>query len=171
MKTFLIIVVLLIAAIVVYFFILGIHSRSKDAPGLIGGQLAKCPDTPNCFCTEYMDHKGHYLEPIHFPQTMRAGIDAMVVIREIITEMGGKIQHQKENYLAATFSSAIFGFVDDFEVRIDTGIDQANKIIHLRSASRVGRSDLGVNKKRIDLFKKLFEKKISINAKKDEIKK
>lgn len=157
MKTFLITAVLLVTAIVVYFFILGIHSRSKEAPGLTGGQLAKCPGTPNCFCTEYPDQQGHYLAPITFPQTISPAFSSLDISREIITAMGGMVHEQNKNYLAATFTSAIFGFVDDFEVRADA----ENKIIHLRSASRVGRSDLGVNKKRIELFKQLYKMKIS----------
>jgi len=66
--------------------------------------------------------------------------------------MGGIIQVEKDNYLAATFISSIFGFVDDLEIRIEPG----QKTIHLRSASRVGRGDGGVNRKRVEQLKKLY---------------
>jgi len=71
--------------------------------------------------------------------------------------MGGNIQMESNGYLAASFSSAIFGFVDDFELRIDA----QQKIIHVRSASRIGKSDMGVNNKRVELFKTLYYKKNS----------
>ena len=67
--------------------------------------------------------------------------------------MGGSIQVENENYFAATFTSTIFGFVDNLEIRIDTN----KNVIHIRSASRVGRSDLGVNKKRIERLKLLYK--------------
>ena len=71
--------------------------------------------------------------------------------------MGGTVQIEKDNYLAATFTSAIFKFVNDLEIRIDS----TQKLIHIRSASRVGYTDLGVHKKRTELLKKLFNKKVS----------
>ena len=71
--------------------------------------------------------------------------------------MGGTINAELENYIASTFSSSIFGFVDDFEIRIDS----IKKVIHIRSASRVGYGDVGVNRKRTELFKKLYNKKLS----------
>ena len=69
--------------------------------------------------------------------------------------MSGVIQAEKDNYFAATFASQVFGFVDDLEIRIDT--DQ--KLIHLRSASRVGHGDGGANRKRVERLKSLFNSK------------
>ena len=74
-------------------------------------------------------------------------------MKTIVSGMGGSIQAEKTDYLAATFSSSIFGFVDDLEIRIDT----EQNIIHLRSASRVGRGDGGVNRKRVERLKQLFQ--------------
>jgi len=73
----------------------------------------------------------------------------------IIGEMGGSVQLEKADYLAATFTSSLFRFVDDLELRIDT----VQKTIHLRSASRVGHSDLGVNRKRVERLKNAFHSK------------
>jgi uncharacterized protein (DUF1499 family) len=74
-------------------------------------------------------------------------------MKNSVREMGGSIQVENDNYLAATFASSIFRFVDDLEIRVDK--DQ--KIIHLRSASRVGRSDQGVNRERIERLKSLYQ--------------
>jgi uncharacterized protein (DUF1499 family) len=71
--------------------------------------------------------------------------------------MGGVIAEEKDGYFSATFSVSIFGFIDDLEVRMDP----VRQVIHIRSASRVGRSDLGVNRKRIERLKKLYQKKIN----------
>ena len=79
------------------------------------------------------------------------------MVKNSIEEMGGSIQAENDNYLAATFNSSIFRFVDDLEIRFD-----ADRImIHMRSASRVGYSDRGINKKRIERFKILYKMKIS----------
>ena len=67
--------------------------------------------------------------------------------------MGGIIHQDTDSYVAATFRSNIFRFIDDFEIRLDT----ENKLIHIRSASRVGNSDFGANRKRIEKLKALYE--------------
>ena len=123
-------------------------SRSGEAIGLIEGRLAKCPDKPNCVCSEFTTDTSHFIEPIIISQ---GGIEVTLSsLKDGISEMGGSIQVEHDNYLAATFTSSIFGFVDDLEIRIDG----EQKTIHLRSASRVGRGDGGVNRKRIERLKK-----------------
>jgi uncharacterized protein (DUF1499 family) len=69
---------------------------------------------------------------------------------KIVKEMNrSKIITAEDNYIRAEFSSKLFGFVDDVEFYFpDTTSTKA--IIHVRSASRVGYSDLGVNRKRIE---------------------
>jgi uncharacterized protein (DUF1499 family) len=149
------IVAALVAAFIIWFFILGVMSKSEKTPGLVNGILSRCPNTPNCVCSEYKDDGSHYIEPIMIPQNIT--FDALPVLEGIIQGMGGAILAENNNYIAATFTSRIFRFTDDFEIRIDP----IQKVIHIRSASRVGRGDMGVNKKRVELFKKLFNEKIS----------
>ncbi|MCK4866158.1 MAG: DUF1499 domain-containing protein [Gammaproteobacteria bacterium] len=157
MKPILIIFLLIFFSLVIYFFILGQQSKSKQTPGLIDGHLSKCPDTPNCFNTEIKDHARHYISPI---KTSGNTSDSLSKLKNIVRNMGGIIQVENENYFSAIFSSSVFGFVDDLEIRIDT----KNNVIHIRSASRVGRSDMGINKKRIMLIKQSYKKKsIEIN--------
>jgi len=155
MKIILIILAVLISAFTIYLFILGIHSRSKDIPGLIDGHLLKCPNSPNFISTENKDHVNHYLPPIPLPKNLN--VNPFIILKDIIHTMGGSIQIEKLNYLAATYSSAIFKFVDDLEIRIDN----KQEVIHIRSASRVGRGDMGVNKKRVKLLKQLFKNNIT----------
>lgn len=151
--------VLILAALPVAFLVLLLHLRgisgTGSAPGLTGGLLARCPDSPNCVCSEQADDAGHYLAPLLLPHGVTS--DTLPLLKSTIQDMGGSIQSEDDCYLAATFSSAFFGFVDDLEIRLDP----AQKTIHVRSASRVGYSDLGVNKKRVKLFKKLFNNRLS----------
>lgn len=155
MKITLLILSLLIVAVIVLFFILGVMSRSGKAPGLIEGRLSSCPARPNCICSEQEDDALHYLEPLTIPG--KSTVATVEMLKDTIREMGGSIQAESDDYLAATFSSAIFGFVDDVEIRIDA----MQNVIHLRSASRVGHSDMGVNRQRAELFKRLTLQKFS----------
>jgi uncharacterized protein (DUF1499 family) len=155
MKLALIILASIFAVFVIWFFILGIISRAGKAPGLAQGALSICPDTPNCVCSEYKDDVNHYIDPIIIPPNIT--LETLPTLEDIIRGMGGTIQSESNNYIAATFSSRIFRFVDDFEIRIDPTL----KVIHIRSASRVGKGDMGVNRKRTELFKELFNKKVS----------
>ncbi len=105
-----------------------------------------CPDKPNCINSEYADDKAHYLPPLDYPATAEDKV--MPLAKKVIQQMGGQIQTQDRHFLAATFTSSIFRFVDDFEVRQDSSSQQ----LHIRSASRTGYSDFGVNKRRVKTF-------------------
>ena len=125
-------------------------SQSDEANGLVGDRLTQCPDTPNCVCSEFKQDAVHSIDPL----VISAGDAAQIMVRlkTIIREMGGSIHAEKADYLAATFTSSIFRFVDDLEIRIDSG----QKMVHLRSASRVGHGDGGVNRNRVERLKNLF---------------
>ncbi len=124
--------------------------KNNKTSGLIHGQLSKCPESPNCINTEFPDDKSHYLPPLLLSDPMKNNITASV--RQTVIKMGGAVSSENTiddiPYLAATFTSSLFSFVDDFEVRIDL---TAGKL-HIRSASRTGYSDFGVNKRRVKKF-------------------
>ena len=154
MKIVLIIIPTLILAAIVVLFVLGLMSQSGEANGLVEGKLTQCPDKPNCICTEFEADATHYIDPVVFSQGNTS--EVLSRLKNSLREMGGSIQAENDNYLAATFTSSIFRFVDDLEIRIDT--DQ--QLIHMRSASRVGNSDRGINKKRIERLKNLYNLKM-----------
>jgi uncharacterized protein (DUF1499 family) len=137
------------------FFVLSIISCASQAPVTIGlrdGKLAPCPNKPNCVSS---DHKGKSpeIEPLAFKEKPEA---AWEKLKTTVIAIGGNIEKDDNAYLWATFRSKIFRFVDDMEFRMDT----KNKVIHLRSASRVGYSDMGVNKRRVEkLRSKFYQKK------------
>jgi uncharacterized protein (DUF1499 family) len=76
-------------------------------------------------------------------------------LKETIPELGGKIQEEHDGYLWATFTTRLVRFVDDVELRMVS----TDGIIHVRSASRVGYSDLGVNRRRVEKLRTLFNQK------------
>ena len=131
-------VLILIAALL----ILSITSRTVPALGLVNGKLHPCPNKPNCLCSEYQGE--HYIGPL----TVNPDDDISKYIA-VVKSMHGELLSSNDEYLRARFTTAIMRFVDDFELRLD----RANMQLHFRSASRVGYSDLGKNRKRIEEFK------------------
>ena len=132
-------------------FLLTLFSCASQAPpslGLRDGKLAPCPNKPNCVSSDHKD-KASGIESMAFKETPEM---AWEKLKAAVTTIGGKIEKDDNNYLWATFRSRIFRFVDDMEFRMDS----KNKVIHLRSASRVGYSDLGVNRKRVEKLRSKF---------------
>ena len=124
-------------------------ARRPGSLGITGGRLSPCPATPNCVSTQDKDPK-HRIEPISYRGSLE---DATKTMREVI--MGMKrayIVKTSDTYIHAEFTSAIFRFVDDVEIYFD---DNA-KIIHIRSASRVGYGDFNVNRKRTERIRELY---------------
>ncbi len=105
--------------------------------------LAPCPDSPNCVCSEATDHK-HFIQPFEVFTTPEQDLQLIV---DIIQSMPRTtiIKHT-DNYIHAEFRSKVFKFVDDVEFLYDS---QKN-IINVRSASQTGYSDFGVNRDRIE---------------------
>jgi len=146
------IVAILSALVLVRFAMLGHGSRSGEAPALVSGALAPCPDKPNCVCSEFGGDEAHYIEPLDYSDALPE--KAWGDILQIIEELGGKIVVANDGYIAATFASSLFGFIDDVECRLEA----SQKRIQIRSASRVGHSDLGVNRKRVEAMTRSFNK-------------
>jgi uncharacterized protein (DUF1499 family) len=150
LEKLLIIIASISLLVIIALFIFGYMSHSGKAHGLVDGRLKQCPDKPNCVSSEFVSDAKHYIEPLVYSAGEAERV--MPRLKTIIGEMGGSIQVEETDYLAATFTSSVFRFVDDLEIRIDA--DQ--KIIHLRSASRVGHGDGGANRKRVELLKNHF---------------
>ncbi len=72
MKIVIIIIVTLIVVAILVLFVLGQMSQSGEANGLFEAKLTKCPDKPNCICTEFEADATHYIDPIGFSQSNAA---------------------------------------------------------------------------------------------------
>ncbi len=122
-------------------------SKSGQAPGLNNNMLAPCANKPNCACSEDDKDTQHYIAPLPIPNN--ALPKAMHAIKTSIASLGGEVITHSDTYLAATFASTFFGFIDDVEFRID----DEHYLIHIRSSARVGHNDFGINKKRTEALK------------------
>jgi uncharacterized protein (DUF1499 family) len=157
MKKVVLLAAILAVAAMVALFMLGKASRTGEAPGLVDGRLARCADKPNCVCSEYREQAGHFIEPLEI--AARDAESVIAELRAVIVEAGGAVRSERADYLAATFTSSWFGFVDDLEVRLDSEAS----LIHFRSASRVGYSDLDVNRKRVEMLQRRFREIVAGN--------
>ncbi|HEX4843842.1 MAG TPA: DUF1499 domain-containing protein [Limnobacter sp.] len=132
------------------FFGLGMYSQTGSPPGLQDGKLRPCPNSPNCVSSESAPSDDHAIAAISL--SVPSGADPMIKVRDVVKFMGGEVLEGTDTYLATTFTSAIFGFVDDVEFRLDQG----SNLIHVRSASRVGYSDFNANKQRVEQIRHLL---------------
>ncbi len=132
------------------------NKKDKQSP-LLDGHLLICPDKPNCINTEYPEHTRHYLAPFVFSKSQQDHI--MSLAKNILINMEAHIIIQDDHYLHATFTSSVFKFVDDFELRQDN----KTYTLHIRSASRTGYSDFGVNKRRVKKFLEQINQAINNN--------
>ena len=109
-----------------------------DNLGVNDGKLAACPGTPNCVNSQSDDAQSK-IEAL-------PGV-SIAKIKQVVEGMEGTtIIEENDNYLYAEFKSKLMGYVDDVEFYLDN----ANNAVQVRSASRLGKSDLGVNRKRVE---------------------
>jgi uncharacterized protein (DUF1499 family) len=148
-KTLMTILLVLIAAASVRFGYLGSQSaKMKVSLGIANNKLVDCPDKPNCIVSFSKDER-HAMDAILIKQ------NPIKALEEILENQDMKIIEVKDNYIKATHSSTVFGFVDDIEFLYLESVKQ----LHFRSASRVGYSDLGANRKRMKKVLHLLQKK------------
>ena len=136
--------------LVLFLAILSIVSRRKPSVGLVNGQLRPCSTRPNCVCSENKDLPS-YVNPLAFSGTAD---NSWEKAKRTVSEMGGKILREDDRYLWVTFSTRLFRFVDDLELRLD----EERGVIHVRSSSRVGYSDMGANRRRVEDLRLRFSR-------------
>jgi uncharacterized protein (DUF1499 family) len=147
----------IISTLIIFFIVMTVLlivlSCASNPPKaqLVDGRLRACPNSPNCVSSEG-DGTSSRIEPLTFQGPPEK---AWGNLKETIREMGGKIEEEHAGYLWATFTTRLFRFVDDVEFRM-VSIDG---IIHVRSGSRVGYSDLGVNRRRVEKLRTIFNRK------------
>ena len=126
-------------------FIPFLSACAGEPPQNIGvreGRLTPCPESPNCVSSFESDEE-HGIDPLS------ASLDqieqALVGLEE------ANIVSASDNYLYAEFTSSLMGYVDDVEFLYD----QSSGTTHVRSASRLGYSDMGANRNRIERIREL----------------
>jgi uncharacterized protein (DUF1499 family) len=113
--------------------------------GARDGRLAPCRRTPNCVSSQAdPGDRGHFIPALSFDGKFEE-------VRSLVEGMRGATLIRAEgNYLYAEFRTPLMRFVDDFEVLQDGGV------LHVRSSSRLGRRDFGVNRKRVEALRRLI---------------
>jgi uncharacterized protein (DUF1499 family) len=112
-------------------------------------RLSSCPKSPNCV-SSLSEDKSHYVEPLRYKAKLEEAREKLISV--INSMKRSEIVTAEIKYIHATFKSGLFRFVDDVEFSFD---DQ-KKVIDVRSASRTGYSDLGVNRKRVEEIRQRF---------------
>jgi uncharacterized protein (DUF1499 family) len=122
----------------VIFMIFGTNSHAAEAK-----KLPPCPNSPNCVSSQATD-KDHFIEPFKIVGAINSASTALRTA--LVSQKRTIITEETENTLHAEATSLIFRFVDDVDVILDTEA----RLFHIRSASRIGYGDFGVNRKRVE---------------------
>ncbi|MET1080237.1 MAG: DUF1499 domain-containing protein [Pseudomonas sp.] len=115
---------------------------SPAAPlGVRNGQLAPCPASPNCVNSQAVDSK-HRVAALALggsPDDTRE-----LLLQVLRDEPGAVVVEQQATYLRVEYTSRLLRFVDDLELLIGP------RQVEVRSASRLGYGDFGVNRARVE---------------------
>lgn len=128
----------MVVVVSVTFFLMGLKSQKGEAKGLENGRLADCGSAPNVVSSEADTQPERAIAPLTATMTQA---------KAAVIATGGTITTDSDDYVSATYMSKIFKFVDDVELRAD------GAVVHIRSGSRVGYSDRGMNRKRVEFIR------------------
>lgn len=122
--------------------------RPPSNLGVSAGRLAPCPASPNCVSSEAATAEQR-VEPLRYDGDAAR---ARVRLLEVLNGMErARIVQSTDDYVHAEFRSAVFGFVDDVEFYFSSP-----GAIQMRSASRTGYYDFGVNRERVEILRARF---------------
>lgn len=134
------------------FWLLGKQSQDErpNHLGLTQGRLAPCPAKPNCVSSQAdAADTLHFIPPLRYAGTSP---DLKTRLKDFLANTEGfKLTEQNDRYLRAEFRSRLFGFVDDLEFYFPP---ETPGVAEVRSSSRVGHSDLGANRKRVEAIRR-----------------
>ncbi len=108
--------------------------------------LLPCPTSPNCVSSLATD-KTHFIAPFKIIGTINTA--SLALKNALLSQSRTVITQETENTLHAEATSLVFRFVDD----VDVLLDSETRLFHIRSASRVGYGDFGVNRKRVEALR------------------
>jgi uncharacterized protein (DUF1499 family) len=146
-------ILLAIGGIVIFFVLRWLVQRVSpmlDNFGVANGRLAPCPDSPNCVSTQATNEE-HGIAPIAYEGETAAAHDTILVILQADPQF--TIITNTPTYIHAEARTAVWRFIDDVEFYFD----EAEGLIHFRSASRLGYGDAGVNRQRMEAIRTEFQ--------------
>lgn len=137
-----------IALIAITFMIIENMKTPKEL-GITSGKLAPLPSTPNAVSSQTED-KERYVEPWPISTNTTVTKDKLLKLLSDIDNI--TIQAETENYIHAISVSGKMRYRDDLEFFID----ESENVVHFRSGSRVGYSDMGLNRERYNTLRKKY---------------
>ena len=138
-----------IGVLMVMGLLFGCAGKPPEKRGVEAGNLLACPDRPNCVSTAE-EPSARYVPPLEYTVPREEAIAAMT---QIVSGMKNtNIREKKDGYFWVECTSMIFGFVDDLEIYFP----KEKQEVYIRSAARLGYSDIGVNRKRVEKIRELF---------------
>jgi uncharacterized protein (DUF1499 family) len=149
MKTVLLVMLSLVLGVAAVLATRSYLSRGEAPPGLEAGRLRPCPASPNCVTSE--SGSGPALVAALPYRGDRAATERALAAA-LATLPRTAILARQGDYWHATSTSALFRFIDDLEFRFDDGA----RLVQLRSASRVGYSDFGLNRRRVEAIRAAY---------------
>lgn len=128
----------------------GVFSGHRPDGVGVAGRLAACPNKPNCVRSGSNDAR-HAIAALKFSGDAHA---AMARLKSVVAAMpGATLIGQRPEYLYAEFRTRVMGFVDDVEFVLD----ERARVVQVRSSSRLGYSDFGVNRRRIEAIRQKLD--------------
>lgn len=116
----------------------------------INGKLPDCPEGPTCVSSQ-AERPEQKVDPIQYKGSPE---EAKLRLRLAVESMPGtRIFQDDRVFMHVEFQSLVFGFMHDLEFLID----DTRKLIHVRSASRIGITDFGSNRRQVERIRNLFE--------------
>ncbi len=143
--------IFLAAPLLLSLIVTGCADPPPAGTGMLQSRLAPCPESPNCVSSMAEDER-HFIAPLNYDTDKKTAYGALLQV--LSRQSRVTIVKQSDNYLHAEFRSKLFRFVDD----VAFYFPKDETIIHVRSASRKGYSDLGVNRKRVEKIRAQFNK-------------
>lgn len=142
----------LIGSSILFLVAAGCSGKIPKTIGVHQSGLSDCPKSPNCVSTEARE-ASHKIEPFHLKGDPKAQWSEVIAIASTLPR--STVIKSTENYIHLECRSLVFRFVDDLELHLRP----AGKVISVRSASRIGKSDFGVNRKRVELLRRMLREK------------
>lgn len=134
----------LLTSVLVSLLLVSCSSAVIVAKGLNEGKLAPCKSKPNCV-SSFDKRDSYYMSSLDLRMSESEIIDKIIILLKERTDV--EVITVEEGYIHAVFTTNLMKFKDDVEFLVK------KNTVHFRSESRVGYSDWGVNKKRIEEFK------------------
>ncbi len=135
---------IVIVLVVLVGFLFWKNMSMPKTTGMVDGRLQPCPKSPNCVCCCHND-KEHYIAPL--PYTSKNTLDQIQAY--LSQHYNAQVVQRTPDYMHIVITTPTMHYKDDLEF----AVDRQKGIVKVRSASRIGYSDAGVNRARIEALR------------------